>query len=431
MTLDFAQEAQLSDSCAVCALSAVKRLFISTIPLVIVLACSAVGAFAAKRETPGHNPPTRALEAAFKVAQFERAGAADGCYLSPEQLAAEVTEKTGQPMLIAQGPKQVRQRNVVHVLRGGTHCDRLRMALLSKGGLYLLDSKTGLLDVVGKKRHMEPKGQAGPLRAISLKRKTFPISEPEVPERYSVICPKGKFPLGGGMSATPSPAADGEGAYPHSYERLGAQRGFHSNPVLIDPSSADNTSNPGTTTPRTVTLQVVCAKGLVPDSSPHATVFTKSGETKTTTARCPKGQFLMSGGFQRTNFVRHGGNYITENRAVGNRAWRVTATAFGSFGGELTSIAYCTEEKKPLLTTVASPTVPVGDKQFVKTTTPRCPKGLKLTAGGFTTNGSPNALIADGILSKKGTWTTSAFGYFGAAPGLTAYGYCLRPGVTD
>lgn len=396
-----------------------------------VLPALSVGAVAGKREAPGHNPPTRALEAAFKVAQYERAGADDGCYLSPEALSPKITEKTGQRILIVQGPKQVRQRDVVHILRGGTHCNRLRMAFRHKRDLYLLDSKTGLLDIVGRSRKKTQPGQAGPLRAIGLKQKKFPISAPEEPERFSVICPKGRYPMGGGMSASPSPGADGEGAYPHSYERLGAQRGFHVNPVLIDPSPASSDPlNPGGTTPRTVRLQVVCAKGVVPDSSPHATVFTKSGETKTATARCPKGQVLFSGGFQRTNFVRHGGNYITENRAVGQRAWKVTATAFGSFGGELTSIAYCVKSKKPLLTKVGSPKVPVPDKRFVRTTTSKCPKGMRLTAGGFSTFGSPNALIADGVITKKGAWTTTAFGYFGAAPRLTAYGYCLRPGVT-
>ena len=387
-----------------------------------------VSAFAAKPEAPGHNPETRALEAAFKVAQYERAGSADGCYLAPEALAAKITEKTGQTVLIAQGPKQVQRKHIVYILRGGSTCNRLRMALSGKSGLYMLDSKTGLLDVVGKKRDQDPAGQGGPLRAIGLLSKTFSVSDPEMPERFSVLCPKGKFPLGGGMSATPSPAADGEGVYPHSYERLGAQRGFHANPVLIDPSPPPGSLlSPASTTPRKVTLQVVCAKGRVPDSSPHATVFTKSGQTKSATARCPKGQVLMSGGFQRTNFVRFGGNYITESRAVGTRAWRATATAFGSFGGELTAIAYCTEEKKPLLATVSSPAVAVGDKTFAKASTPACPKGRRLTAGGFSTEGSPNALIADGIITKSG-WTTTAFGYFGAAPKLTAYGYCLRPG---
>jgi hypothetical protein len=48
--------------------------------------------------------------------------------------------------------------------------------------------------------------------------------------------------------------------------------------------------------------------------------------------------------------------------------------------------------------------------------------------GGFSFNGTHNGLYADGIFNANGTWTASAFGYFGAIPKLTAYGYCLRPG---
>ena len=52
--------------------------------------------------------------------------------------------------------------------------------------------------------------------------------------RLEVLCPEGTYPLGGGMfNATPI-AGDGEGIYPHSYERLGVQSGFHVTPVLVD-----------------------------------------------------------------------------------------------------------------------------------------------------------------------------------------------------
>jgi hypothetical protein len=223
------------------------------------------------------------------------------------------------------------------------------------------------------------------------------------------------------MSATPVPSGDGEGVYPHSYERLGAQRGWHVNPVLVDPS-------PEQTTPRSVLMQVVCGKGIVPRSAPHTTVFLKSGETKSAIARCPKGEVLVSGGFQRTNFVRHGGDYITENRALGSRAWKVTGRSFGLFGGELSAIAYCDRSKKPLLTQVkATTTVP--DKGLATATTPRCPKGKRMTLGGFVTDGSTNSFIADGIFNRNNSWTASAFGYFGASPTLTAYGYCMKPGT--
>jgi hypothetical protein len=153
----------------------------------------------------------------------------------------------------------------------------------------------------------------------------------------------------------------------------------------------------------------------------------KSGQTKSATATCPKGSQLMSGGFQRTNFRTPDGNYVTESRAVGTRSWRVTGSAFGGAGGELTSIGYCDRSKRPLLKTVKA-TSPIAAGALATATTPPCPKGTKLTSGGFE-NSSSNALFAAGFFNKNGTWSAQSFGYFGPAPALTAYGYCLRPGV--
>ena len=68
--------------------------------------------------------------------------------------------------------------------------------------------------------------------------------------------------------------ADGEGVYPHSYERLGVQHGYHSTVVLFDPS-------PGSTTARNVTLQVACARKQKHVTPPHKTVYVNPGETKT------------------------------------------------------------------------------------------------------------------------------------------------------
>jgi hypothetical protein len=219
------------------------------------------------------------------------------------------------------------------------------------------------------------------------------------------------------MTTSPTPGGDGEGAYPHSYERLGAQRGWHVNPVMIDPS-------PGQTTPREVTVQVLCGRGVVQSSGPRKTVFLTPGQTKTAVARCPGKLKLFSGGFQRTNFRTPGGDYITESRAVGN-AWRVTGHAFGLFGGELTAMAYCARKKSLRLTEVSGSTT-LAAGAFATATTPTCPPGQQLTAGGFSANGSQDAFFADGSLNPNGTWSASGFGFFGAAPNFTAFGYCLR-----
>jgi hypothetical protein len=220
------------------------------------------------------------------------------------------------------------------------------------------------------------------------------------------------------MIASPDPSADGEGVYPHSYERLGAQRGWHINAILYDPSGS-------ATTPRSVTVQTVCGRFLRPaNPSPHSTVFIRSDQTKTAIARCPKGQFLIAGGFQRTNFDSTGGNYITESRADGPQAWRVTGSAFGgSGGGELTAIAYCVKHRGPILTEVSG-SAPIGFHATATATTSPCPPGLTMTSVGFSS--APSAFYSGSSLNPDGTSTATAFGYFGAVPTLTAYGYCLR-----
>src|SRR5262249_30635855 len=150
-------------------------------------------------------------------------------------------------------------------------------------------------------------------------------------------------------NSNPPPGPDGEGIYPHSFERLGVQHGFHSTVAMFDPS-------PGLTQPRSVTLSVACAQKRKHVTPPHRTVYVSPGQTKTAVATCPGRRFLFGGGFQRTDFVTRGGDYITDSHAISAKSWAVTGHAFGSFGGELTAIAYCWRSKKPLLTEVSAST---------------------------------------------------------------------------
>ena len=157
---------------------------------------------------------------------------------------------------------------------------------------------------------------------------------------------------------------------------------------------------------------------------PHQTKYVKPGQTKTVVARCPGRRHLFAGGFQRTDFVSRGGNFVTESRAVSAKAWRVTGHAFGRFGGELTAIAYCVRSKRPLLRELSASTT-VGRGAFGTATTPKCPAGRRMTVGGFSANGSTSAFFADGSINRDGSWSASAFNT-GSASSLTAYGYCLK-----
>jgi hypothetical protein len=396
-----------------------------TVPLIAALVALLVwsaGAFAVR--SGGHNPPTRKLEAAFKVAGGKRAASEDGCYPGPRRMAAEIRRWSHPDADVAADLGSVHRHNVVYVLRRAARCGRHRFALRNGGRLFILDTSGGDVYVHGQGNRLSGesrRGGRGPLRALTLVTRSFVLEEPDQARRLLVRCPKGRFPLGGGMTSDPPLGADGEGVYPHSYERLGVQRGFHITAFILDP-------HPHHTTPREATIQVVCGRGLVPRSSPHRTVFVRRNTTNTAIATCPRGQYLFSGGFQRTNFTTPfltlGGNYVTESRAISPRAWQVTATAVGFDGGELTAIAYCVRNEAPLFTEVSDSTELAGG-HAATATTPGCPPGLELIAGGFSFGGSQHAFFADGSLNPDGTWSATGFGYFGGAPAITAYGYCL------
>jgi hypothetical protein len=286
----------------------------------------------------------------------------------------------------------------------------------------VLNSAQGTIRVHGRSGPRVVPGIPGPPSSLRTVTKTFKMSAPDQLTRLEVLCPGGRYPIGGGMTVNEPSGVDGEGVYPHSYERLGAQRGFHISEVLYDP-------NWSSTTPRNITVQAVCARGQIPQNpTPHKTVFILPGQTKSATARCPAGQQLITGGFQRTNFGSDGGDYVTESRAVGSNAWKVTGSAFiGSGttgGGELTAIAYCARSKKRILTEVNSAPVPVAQGANASVTTPDCPGSLRLTTTGFALD-SRNAFYAGNSINGGDTTTASAFGYFGPA-NLTAYGYCQR-----
>jgi hypothetical protein len=258
---------------------------------------------------------------------------------------------------------------------------------------------------------------AGGAQALTLQSQTYQLSGADTKQRLTVRCPgKRSLPYSGGMVTDPL-GSDGEGVYPHSYERLGVQRGWHVTPVLYAPTVQRSAS-------RSVTLQVVCGPRLGPVSSPHNTVFVGPGQTRTAVATCPKGNRLLSGGFQRTNFVARGGNYVTESRAASDRSWQVSGSAFGNFGGELTAIAYCLRSGTSLVSEVSSDAALPYDESGTATT-PACPTGSQMIGGGFTTSPSGPALVSSAHFNGDGSWSATAFNEFGPDAMLSARGYCM------
>jgi hypothetical protein len=402
----------------------VRRLPLRLVPAIAILALAlACSPAALARGGAGHNDPTKKLEDAFKIALYVRSVSSDGCYPPARSLARKIAQtKRGLKVRVAGGLGGVNRRNIVFVLRHGSNCNKVMMALRASSGLYVLNSAQGTIRVQGRRGPRVVPGIPGPPRSLRTVTKTFKMTAPDQLTRLEVLCPGGRYPIGGGMTVNQPPGADGEGVYPHSFERLGAQRGFHISEVLFDP-------NWSTTTPRSITVQAICAHGQIPQNpTPHKTVFILPGQVKSAIARCPGGQKLITGGFQRTNFASDGGNYVTESRAVGSNAWKVTGSAYiGSGttgGGELTAIAYCARSHRRILTEVASTPAPVAPGANGSATTPKCPGNLRLTTTGFSLD-SRNAFYAGSSINGDDTTTANAFGYLGPA-NLTAYGYCQR-----
>jgi hypothetical protein len=273
----------------------------------------------------------------------------------------------------------------------------------------------GLAGLTGSSEAAKPKAHAS--KAVTYEQQTYTLSDANEKRRLTVRCPGRLVPLGGGMTSSPLPGADGEGIYPHSYERLGVQHGYHSTVVLFDPSH-------GSTQARSVTMQVACARKQKHVTPPHKTVYVAPGQTKTAVATCPGRRHLFGGGFQRTDFTAGGGDYITDSHAISSKSWSVTGHAFGGFGGELTAIAYCWHSRKPLLTEVSG-SATVGMGRYATATTPPCPVG-KLVFGGFSSSPSGAVLLTNGAFNGDGSWSASAMNHFGPSASITAYGYCLQ-----
>jgi hypothetical protein len=254
-------------------------------------------------------------------------------------------------------------------------------------------------------------------RGLELVTQSYRLTRANEIPRLTAQCPGSKVPFGGGMTSSPDPGADGEGAYPQSYERLGVQHGWHITAVLYDPSA-------GSTTPRDVTVQVVCARKFGHVTPPHTNVHLNPGQTKSPVARCPGHRRLIGGGFQRTDFTANGGDYVTESRAISSKAWRVTGHAFGAYGGGLSAIAYCLHGRRSLVTAVSG-SASIAPNRFGTATTPPCPAGRRLIFGGFSTQPGGSGLFTDGSVNPDGSWSASAFNRSGPAITLAAYGYCI------
>ncbi len=248
-------------------------------------------------------------------------------------------------------------------------------------------------------------------------RQAYHLDQVDERTRMTVSCPGSKEPYGGGFLTNPPPAL-GHGVYPNSYERLGRQGGYHITGNLINPTGTP-------VVPKDVTLQVICGKKIGPLSSPHSFKQLGPGDgPSTVTAKCPKKQSLIGGGYQQTNGITDAGVIATESHRISSRAWRVVAHDPGGFAGTAVSIGYCIRSRKPRITEVSG-SVTIPQRGTATATTPPCPRGRQLVFSGFSAPPDGSIRFLGEGFNPDGS--TSATGFNSGPPAtLIAYGYCLR-----
>src|SRR3954452_16090435 len=198
--------------------------------------------------TGGHNAPTRKLETAFKVLGGVRVHD-NGCYPAPRRGAKLIEIYSPVVADVVPSLGSVDSQNVVSLIARRSSCGRVVMALRARGRLYILDTSGGEVYIRGHRNQLgdeSRRGGRGPLRALTLASRSFVLRKPDRAKRLEVLCPRGSFPLGGVRASLPAVGTDGEGIYPHSYERLGTQRGFHISALLIDPTPKHTTRRSAT-----------------------------------------------------------------------------------------------------------------------------------------------------------------------------------------
>jgi hypothetical protein len=254
---------------------------------------------------------------------------------------------------------------------------------------------------------------------LTMATQTFRLATLDDRTRLTVECPGKKEPYGGGLLTNPPPAG-GEGVFANSYERLGQQRGFHATAVLINLRGGAQS-----TTPRDVTLQVLCGKKIGKLKAPHAFADLQPGEgPRTLIAKCPGKRTLIGGGHQQANGVSRRGVVVTESHRISAKSWQVVAHNIGGFAGTAVSIGYCVPSKKPLITEV-SQSVTIPTNETLTATTPPCPAGRQMDWGGWSSPPTGEIRFMGAGFTAGGTWSATGFNS-GPPATLTAHAYCLR-----
>jgi hypothetical protein len=169
----------------------------------------------------------------------------------------------------------------------------------------------------------------------------------------------------------------------------------------------------------------LAGKGLKTKSSTESVDPVESGSA---TARCAQGTKAVSGGFEG-EFDPSGPTpffVVSESRRSGGREWATSAYNSSAQSGDLTSFAYCRDQKLK----TRSKTTEV-DPNEIDSVTARCRQGEKAFSGGFAGDEvspptTPVFVLIESLKQSKREWRVSARNGGNAAGDLTAYVHCRK-----
>jgi hypothetical protein len=161
----------------------------------------------------------------------------------------------------------------------------------------------------------------------------------------------------------------------------------------------------------TLVVGIGVATGAKKLKTKSASETLSAGEFDDVTAKCKKGTKAVSGGFASENDPAGSGEAILPymSRAEGGRKWTSAGVGISAVSGDLTSFAYCRDQK--IKRRSDEETLSGGETDTVTAT---CPQGTKVASGGFDNpdfvlNGTDIVIFpTESLKTGKREWTVSA-----------------------
>jgi hypothetical protein len=255
------------------------------------------------------------------------------------------------------------------------------------------------------------------------------------PVSVEPTCPRRTKAVGGGFSSfstgttDPSTGQSVPVAVTIVYEsRRASSRSWRTSAVVLrNPAAPSTAPGPG---PLEAWSYCKRVRGKVREVSALGTTSISATAPSLATARCPKGGARISGGFSTLPIPGPQFQYpsIFESAPVGQRGWRASAGLGSQPSVSVRSYAYCVGRSE-------APVVRSRTRPAAIVSTPACPTGLHVGAGGFRAPpGSGVGYSTAGLDTTKrrlfpgvayptdDVWTVTG----GAGPGspVTAFGLC-------